>query len=71
MAAREGYTEFLQNCLEPLEDKKEIVQSCLNSAGESLVDAAEEENHEETILYLKSVMGLEATPGVGYYCIIM
>jgi hypothetical protein len=45
--------------LDPLPDKKQIVESCLNKAGETLIEAAEEENHEETIYYLQTILGIQ------------
>ena len=61
---------MLEILLECLKDPKGCVQEAKNGEGETLLEVAESESHDEVIDYLRDLLGLQGG-GVSNMCILM
>ena len=70
LACRQGNLEMLELMLGSLKDPKECALEAKTAEGESLLDVAEEESHDEVIDYLRDLLGVSGG-GVASVCNIM
>ena len=70
LACRQGNLEMLEILLGALKDPKGCALEAKNGEGDTLLEVAEGESHDEVIDYLQDLFGLQGG-AFANYCILM
>jgi len=57
LACRQGNLEILEMMMEKVKDPKGIAKEKKNGEGETMMDVAEQEGHDEVVDYLRDMVG--------------